>query len=61
MGKHNAPDSVKVRHIMFPLNSDAATTTRIDSIYTVLRNGGNFAEWHANILPNEIPAPTVEK
>lgn len=44
MGKHNAPDSVKVRHIMFPLNSDAATTTRIDSIYTVLRNGGNFAE-----------------
>ncbi len=44
MGKHNAPDSVKVRHIMFPLNSDATMTARIDSIYTVLKNGGNFAE-----------------
>ena len=44
MGKHNAPDSVKVRHIMFPLNSDAAMNARIDSIYTVLKNGGNFAE-----------------
>ena len=44
MGKHNAPDSVKVRHIMFPLNSSAAVTARIDSIYTVLQKGGNFAE-----------------
>lgn len=44
MGKHNAPDSVKVRHIMFPLNSDAAMNARIDSIYTVLQKGGNFAE-----------------
>ena len=44
MGKHNAPDSVKVRHIMFPLNNSAAVTARIDSIYTVLQKGGNFAE-----------------
>lgn len=50
MGKHNAPDSVKVRHIMFPLNSDAATTTRIDSIYTVLKKGGNIHRGGSSIL-----------
>ncbi len=43
MGKRNAPDSVKVRHIMFPLQGDAALTARIDSIYNVLKNGGDFA------------------
>lgn len=43
MGKRNAPDSVKVRHIMFPLQGDAALTARIDSIYNVLKKGGDFA------------------
>ncbi|MCD7710511.1 MAG: SurA N-terminal domain-containing protein [Porphyromonadaceae bacterium] len=44
MGKHIAPDSVKVRYIMFPLNNDAATTLRIDSIFTELKKGSDFNE-----------------
>ena len=40
MGKRTAPDSVNVRHIMFPLQS---ATALIDSLYNVLNNGGDFA------------------
>ena len=43
MGKSSAPDSVNVRHIVFPLQSNAVLTARLDSIYNVLKNGGDFA------------------
>ena len=43
IGKSVAPDSVKVRHIMFPLQADAKVKAQMDSILTVLKNGGDFA------------------
>ncbi|MCH5327656.1 MAG: SurA N-terminal domain-containing protein [Coprobacter sp.] len=43
MGKTVAPDSVKVRHIMFPLQQNAELSARFDSLLTVLKNGGDFA------------------
>lgn len=43
IGKSVAPDSVKVRHIMFPLQADAKVKAQMDSVLTVLKNGGDFA------------------
>lgn len=43
MGKTVAPDSVKVRHIMFPLQADEKIKNQMDSILNVLNNGGDFA------------------
>ena len=43
MGKSVAPDSVKVRHIMFPLQADAKVKAQMDSVLNVLKNGGDFA------------------
>lgn len=40
MSKTVSPDSVEVRHIMFALNQEALC----DSIYNVLKKGGNFTE-----------------
>lgn len=40
MAKSNCPDSVEVRHIMFGANQEALR----DSIYDVIKKGGNFAE-----------------
>lgn len=42
MGKNVAPDSVKVRHIMFPLQADAKIKAQMDSVLNVLKNGGDF-------------------
>lgn len=44
MGKNVAPDSVKVRHIMFPLQADAKIKAQMDSVLNVLKNGGDFEE-----------------
>ncbi|MCP9611112.1 peptidylprolyl isomerase [Coprobacter tertius] len=43
MGRTVGPDSVKVRHIMFPLQNDPQITARYDSVYKVAKNGGDFA------------------
>ena len=43
IGKSVAPDSVKVRHIMFPHQADAKVKAQMDSVLTVLKNGGDFA------------------
>ncbi|WP_455497153.1 peptidylprolyl isomerase [Coprobacter sp.] len=42
IGKSVAPDSVKVRHIMFPLQADAKIKAQMDSVLNVLKNGGDF-------------------
>ena len=44
MGKTVAPDSVKVRHIMYPLQKDEQMTAQFDSLLNVLKNGGDFAQ-----------------
>ncbi|MGV8963972.1 MAG: peptidylprolyl isomerase [Candidatus Saccharimonadaceae bacterium] len=46
MGKTVAPDSVKVRMIGVPesMANDSLVTSFIDSLYTVIQNGENFAD-----------------
>lgn len=39
----SAPDSVKVRHIMLPVQNEATTRQLADSLINVLKVGGNFA------------------
>lgn len=48
IGKSVAPDSVKVRHIMFPLQADAKVKAQMDSVLTVLKNGGVLLLWQNN-------------
>ena len=44
-----APDSIKVSHIMIAnAGNEAAATSLADSLMTVLKNGGNFAELAKN-------------
>ena len=43
VAKTTAPDSVKARHIMLPLQNEAAALQLADSLLTVLNKGGNFA------------------
>ena len=43
MGKEMAPDSVKARHIMFPLQDLNRALELTDSLMTILKKGGDFA------------------